>query len=80
VLFRSQIAEFLAGAGVPPTAVRNLSPSRPSRVYTIVSLGKAGGGIVRGVECHVEIGGAGAKSGKILRWMDYAAIGEEARQ
>lgn len=72
----SELATFLAGEGVPPSAVKNLSPSRPTRVYTIVSVGTAGGKLVRGIECLVEIGGAGAKSGKILRWKDYTALGE----
>ncbi|HZW37045.1 MAG: hypothetical protein ACM319_05540, partial [Deltaproteobacteria bacterium] len=65
-----------AGEGVSPSAIKNLSPSRPTRVYTIVSVGTAGGKLVRGIECLVEIGGAGGKSGKILRWRDYTAVGE----
>jgi type II secretory pathway component PulK len=72
----SEVAAFLEGQGVSPSAISNLSPSRPASVYTISSAGKAGGKIVRGVECLLEIGGAGTKSGKILRWKDYAAVGE----
>jgi general secretion pathway protein K len=72
----SEVATFLAGEGVPPSAVQNLSPSRPTRVYTIVSVGTSGGKLVRGVECLVEIGGAGTKSSKILRWKDHASVGE----
>jgi type II secretory pathway component PulK len=80
-LFRStaDVASFLAGEGVPATAVANLSTARVSRVYTISSVGRAGGKIARGIACRVEIGGRGEKSVKILRWVDYVAgIGEEA--
>lgn len=76
--FRSpaEVASFLAEAGVPPAAAAILSTSSQGRVYTITSVGKAGGRTARGVECRVEIAGAGGKSVKILRWMDYVALDE----
>lgn len=74
--FRSpaDVSAFLAENGVPMTALPILATSHLSRVYTIDSLGRAGGGITRRVACRVEIGGVG-KSVKILRWMDYVAAG-----
>jgi hypothetical protein len=78
--FRSpaDVAAFLAEAGVPPAAAANLSISPHGRVYTITSVGKAGGRTSRAIECRVEIAGAGAKSVKILRWTDYVALDEGA--
>jgi hypothetical protein len=52
------------------------STTSRTRVYTITSMGKAGGKISRGVACRVEIGAGGPKSVKIVRWMDYVAAGE----
>jgi general secretion pathway protein K len=75
----ADVTSFLVGEGIPVTAVPMLSTSRLSRVYTIASVGRAGGKIARGIACRVEIGGRGEKSVKILRWVDYVAgIGEEA--
>lgn len=76
--FRSpaEVAAFLSSEGLPVTAVPLLSTSRVSRVYTITSVGKAGGRIARGIACQVEFGGAGGKSVKIVRWIDYVAAGE----
>lgn len=78
--FRSpaETAAFLAEAGASPAAAAILSTGSQGRVYTITSVGKAGGRTARGVECRVEISGAGGKSVKILRWMDYVALGEGA--
>jgi type II secretory pathway component PulK len=75
--FRSpgEVAAFLSREGLPVTAVPLLSTSRVSRVYTITSVGKAGGRIARGVACQVEFGGAAVKSVKIVRWFDYVAAG-----
>lgn len=77
--FRSpaDVSAFLAANGVPMTALPLLSTANVSRIYTIDSVGRAGGGITRGVACRVEVGGAG-KSVKILRWVDYIASGEGA--
>lgn len=75
--FRSpaEVATFLSGQGLPLTAVRMLSTTSLRPVYTITSVGVAGGKIARGVSCRVEIGAGGPKSVKILRWMDYVAGG-----
>jgi general secretion pathway protein K len=76
--FRSpgEVAAFLSGEGLPVTEVPLLSTMRVSRVYTITSVGKAGGRIARGVACQVEFGGLGAKSVKMIRWIDYVAASE----
>jgi general secretion pathway protein K len=76
--FRSpaEVAAFLSGEGISLASVPILSPSLPTRVYTITSVGKAGGKTTRGVECLVAIGGPGAKLVRILRWTDYIAVGE----
>jgi general secretion pathway protein K len=76
--FRSpaEVAAFLSGEGISLASVPVLSPSLPTRSYTITSVGKAGGKTARGVECLVEIGSPGAKSVRILRWTDYIAVGE----
>ncbi|MBI5343472.1 MAG: hypothetical protein HZB63_09235, partial [Deltaproteobacteria bacterium] len=78
--FRSpaEVASFLAGQGLPAGTLSILSTSRLSGVYTIRSIGKAGGKIARYGECQAETGGVGPKSVKIRRWTDYVAAGEEA--
>ncbi len=75
--FRSptEVSQFLAEEGVPMTALPIFSFNRFSRVYTITAAGKVDDKIARGIECRVEIAGAGAKSVKILRWVDYVAVG-----
>jgi len=77
--FRSpaEVASFLAGQGLPAGTLSILSTARLSQVYTIRSIGRAGGKIARYVECRVEIGGVGSKSINIRRWTDYVAAGEE---
>lgn len=76
--FRSpaEVAVFLAEANVPATTVKSFSTTSMTRVYTITSVGKAGGKLSRVVACRVEIGAGGSKSVKILRWLDYVAAGE----
>jgi type II secretory pathway component PulK len=76
--FRSpaEVAMFLAEINVPAATVKSFSTASPTRVYTITSVGKAGGKISRTVACRVEIGAAGQKSVKIVRWADYVAAGE----
>lgn len=76
--FRSpaEVAEYLADAGVPPAAAAIFTTSPQGRVYTITSVGKAGGKTARGVECRVEVSGAGTKTVKILRWMDFLSLEE----
>jgi general secretion pathway protein K len=78
--FRSpaEVAAFLSDAGVPPATAAILSTSSQRRVFTITSVGKAGGKISRVVECRVEIAGSGEKSVKILRWTDYVALADGA--
>jgi general secretion pathway protein K len=78
--FRSpaEVAAFLADAGVPPAAAAILSTSSQRRVFTITSVGKAGGKTSRVVECRVEIAGSGEKSVKILRWTDYVDLADGA--
>lgn len=78
--FRSpaEMAAFLAEAGASPAAAAILSTGSKGRVYTITSVGKAGGRTARGIECRVEIAGTGAKSVKIIRWTDYVALDEGA--
>ncbi len=75
--FRSpaEISQFLAEQGIPMTALPMFSLSRSSRIYTITSVGKAGDRISRGIECRVDFTGVGPKSVKILRWVDYVAVG-----
>jgi len=75
--FRSpaEISQFLAEQGIPMTALPIFSLSRSSRIYTITSVGKAGDRISRGIECRVDFTGVGPKSVKILRWVDYVAVG-----
>ena len=72
----AEITVFLGGQGVPLAAVPMLSTVKSSQVYTLASMGKAGGKIARSIECRVEIGSGSAKSVKILRWADYVAVGE----
>jgi general secretion pathway protein K len=76
--FRSpaEVAIFLAEVNVPATTVKSFSTTSLSRVYTITSVGKVGRRISRAVACRVEIGAGGPKSVKIVRWMDYVAVGE----
>lgn len=76
--FRSpaEVAAFLAEANLPAAALQSLSTTSSSRVYTITSVGKAGGKISRAVACRMVIGPGGSKSVKIVRWMDYVAVGE----
>ena len=71
----ADVTTFLTGQGLPLTAVPFLSTSSLGRVYTVTSVGKAGGKNARGVSCRVEMGAGGPKSVKILRWMDYVALG-----
>lgn len=76
--FRSpaEVAAFLAEANLPAAALQSFSTTSSSRVYTITSVGKAGGKISRAVACRMVIGPGGPKSVKIVRWMDYVAVGE----
>lgn len=76
--FRSpaELVVFLSDSKISPAAAKLLSTTSLTRVYTITSVGTAGGKIGRAVACRVEIGAGGAKSVKILRWMDYVATGE----
>ena len=75
--FRSpaEVLQFLAEQGVPMTALPIFSFSSSSRVYTITSVGKSGDRISRGIECRVDFTGKAPKSVKILRWVDYVAVG-----
>lgn len=76
--FRSpaEVAIFLAEVNVPAATVKFFSTASPTRIYTITSVGRAGGRISRAVACRIVIGGAGAKSVRIIRWTDYVAVGE----
>lgn len=74
----SDVTNFLSGQGLPLTAVPLFSTSSASKVYTITSVGKAGGKIARGIACRVEIGGRGPKLVKIVHWMDYVDLGGES--
>lgn len=76
--FRSpaEVALLLADVNVPAKTAQFFSTTSLTRVFTITSVGKAGGKISRGIACRVEIGGGGPKSVKIVRWMDYVAAGE----
>jgi general secretion pathway protein K len=75
--FRSpaEVAMLFAEANVPAATLKSFSTTSLTRVYTITSVGKAGG-ILRAVACRVEIGAGGPKSVKIMRWTDYVAVGE----
>jgi len=72
----ADIVGFLTGAGVPRDALPLFSTGTSSKVYTIASTGKAGGRIVRGISCRVEMGGAPSKSVKILHWTDLVPSDE----
>lgn len=77
--FRSpgDVSAFLVEHGVPLTVLPLLSTSGRSRVYTVDSVGRAGGRVARRVLCRVEIGGAG-KPVRIVHWADSAGAGEGA--
>ena len=73
----ADLAASLAGGTLPAGTMSLLTTSRLTQVYTILSVGKAGGKIARRVECRVEIAGVGGKSVKMKRWADYATASEE---
>ena len=76
--FRSpaELLSFLAEKNLPATLF-GLAAAGGSGVVTLTSTGTAGGGIVRVVRCTVELGGAGNRGVRILRWADHVPAGEE---
>jgi general secretion pathway protein K len=70
------LVSLLVSEGAAPDAIRRLSASTPSRVFTLRARGTAGGA-VRTILCRIDAGGAGRGTARILRWEDLAA-GEEA--
>lgn len=77
--FRSpvEIASFLEGEGVGPSPIPFLATAGTSRVYTITSVGRAGGTVARVIRCSIELRG-GTNPFTIRRWEDHVPIGEEA--
>lgn len=73
----SDVAAFLAAEGVGPSSIPMFSTAAAFPVYTITSVGRAGGAITRVIRCTVEVRG-GQTPFRIRRWEDHVPIHEEA--
>jgi hypothetical protein len=60
--------------GLTSQGLALISGGQVSNAYTITATGRAGTGVVHVVRCLAEIGGAGNKAVKILRWLDQAPL------
>jgi general secretion pathway protein K len=78
-LFRSpvEVTAFLAENGASVRSAAFLSVASVSKTCTVVSRGRAGDGVARGIRCVVAAGpGPGAKGSGILHWEDGTPLDE----
>lgn len=66
----ASVAGYLADAGVSNRVLPLLSTFGSSNAYTILSTGKAEGGIVRSIACRVELRGTAGRPVRIVSWTD----------
>jgi general secretion pathway protein K len=73
----ADLAAMVAKGMLTSKGLALLSGRPASKVYAIVSTGRAGDGVVHTIRCLAEVGAAGRNKVKILGWLDQAPPEEE---